>query len=191
MSSEASPAGQVAVDVKPLPKSRLELSFEVPAAQVDAAYQRVLNRLAQRVKVEGFRPGKAPREIVEARVGPTALREEVIDLLVPEIVAGALSEREIDPVGRPQVEVSELERGRDGRFTATVTVLPEIKLPDLDALKVDRPSTNVDDELVERRVDELRERRAVLEPVERPVQSGDVVVLDLDVLVDGEPVAEE
>lgn len=179
------------MDVKTLAKSRLELTFDVPASRVDSAYDRVLNRLAQRVKIEGFRPGKAPRAVLEARLGPTALREEVIDSLVPSLVAEALTEREIEPVDRPQVEVAELERGRAGRFVATLTVLPEVKLPDLNSLNVARPSTTVDDQLVERRIDELREQKAILEPVERPVQVGDVVVLDLDVLVDGEPLPDE
>lgn len=187
----AASESDVAVEVKSLPKSRVELTFEVPAPRVDAAYDRVLQRLAQRVKIEGFRPGKAPRAVLEARLGPTALREEVIDLLVPETVAKALVDRDIDAVDRPQVEVAELERGRTGRFVATVTVRPEVTLPDLAALEVQKPSTNVDDELVERRLTELRERRAVLEPVEREVRAGDVAVLDLDVVVDDEVVPEE
>jgi trigger factor len=129
--------------------------------------------------------------VLEARLGPTALREEVIDSLIPETVAKALVDKEIDAVDRPQVEVNELERGRPGRFVATVTVRPEVTLPDLRSLAVEKPSTTVDDELVGRRIDELRERRAVLEPVERELRAGDIAVLDLDVLVGGEPVPEE
>ena len=181
----------VSVDVKTLPKSRLELTFEIPAPRVDAAYERVLQRLGQRVKIEGFRPGKAPRAVLEARLGPTALREEVIDSLVPQTVSQALVDKDIDAVDRPQVEVGELERGRTGRFVATVTVRPEVVLPDLRSLQVDKPSTTVDDDLVDRRIDELRDRRAVLVPVERELQLGDVAVLDLDVLVDDEVVPEE
>lgn len=179
------------VDVKTLPKSQVELVFDLPASRVDTAYDRVLQRLGQRLKVEGFRPGKAPRAVVEARVGPTALREEVIDSLIPQLVADALAEHNLEPVDRPQVEVAELERGRPGRFTAKITVPPEVQLPDLAALNVERPSTTVDDQLVDRRIDELREPRAILEPVERPLQVGDIAVLDLDVLVDGEPIAAE
>lgn len=181
----------MSVEVKQLPKSQVELTFDVPADQVDAAYSRVLQRLGRRVKVEGFRPGKAPPAVVEARLGPTALREEVIDSLVPETVARALDEHSIDAVDRPQVEITELERGRPGRFVATVTVRPEVVLPDLRTLGVERPETDVDDALVDRRIDELRERRAVLEPVEREVHVGDVVVLDLDVIVGGVPVPDE
>jgi trigger factor len=181
----------VQVEVKTLPKSQVELVFDVTAERVDAAYDRVLQRLGQRVKIEGFRPGKAPRAVLEARVGPTALREEVIDALVPQVVADALAEHNLEPVDRPQVEVAELERGRPGRFTAKITVPPEVQLPDLAALNVERPTTTVDDQLVDRRIDELREPRAILEPVERPLQVGDIAVLDLDVLVDGEPIAEE
>ena len=105
---------EVAVDVKSLPKSQVELVFDVPAENVDAAYDRVLQRLGQRLKIEGFRPGKAPRAVFEARVGPTALREEVIDSLIPQLVSDALTEHSLEPVDRPQVEVAELERGRPG-----------------------------------------------------------------------------
>ena len=182
---------QVSVEVKTLPKSQVELVFDVASQRVDAAYDRVLQRLGQRVKIEGFRPGKAPREVLEARIGPTALREEVIDSLIPQLVAEALTEHNLDAVDRPQVEVAELERGRPGRFTAKITVPPEVQLPDLAALKVERPSTTVDDQLVERRIDELREPKAILEPVERPLQVGDIAVLDLDVLVDGEAIPDE
>jgi len=182
---------EVAVEVKTLPKSQVELAFDVPADRVDAAYERVLQRLGQRLKIEGFRPGKAPKTVVEARVGPTALREEVIDSLIPQLVADALEEHKLEPVDRPQVEVAELERGRPGKFTAKITVPPEVQLPDLAALNVERPSTAVDDQLVERRIDELREPKAMLEPVERPLQAGDIAVLDLDVLVDGEAIADE
>lgn len=181
----------VSVEVNTLPKSQVELVFDVPAERVEAAYDRVLQRLGQRVKIEGFRPGKAPKAVLEARLGPTALREEVIDSLIPQLVAEALSEHQLDPVDRPQVEVAELERGRPGKFTAKITVPPAVQLPDLAALKVERPTTTVDDELVDRRIDELREPKAILEPVERPLQVGDIAVLDLDVIVDGEPVAEE
>jgi len=163
----------------------------VPTEQVDRAYERALNRLAQRVRIGGFRPGKAPRPLVEARVGPAALREEVVDTLVPNLVSQALRDNKIDAIDRPRVEVQELERGRPGRFTARVSVMPEVVLPDLATLAVERSRTTVDDEMVERRLRELRERLAEVEPVEREVRTGDVIVADLRVLVDGVEVPSE
>jgi trigger factor len=181
----------VSVVTETLPGSQVGLTIEVPQAQVDSAYERVLQRLSQRVKIGGFRPGKAPRALVEARLGPTTIREEVIDVLVPQAVDQALREREIEAIDRPKVEIQELERGRAARFTARVSVMPEVTLPDLDSLHVERPATEVTDKMVEERLLELRERLAEVEPVEREAQAGDVVVGDLRVTVDGEEVASE
>jgi trigger factor len=181
----------VSVVTETLPGSQVGLTIEVPQAEVDGAYERVLQRLSQRVKIGGFRPGKAPRALVEARLGASAIREEVIEVLVPPAVDQALREREIEAIDRPQVEIQELERGRPARFTARVSVMPEVTLPDLDTLQVERQATEVDDDMVERRLRELRERLAEVEPVEREAQLGDVVVGDLKVTVDGEEVASE
>jgi trigger factor len=182
---------EVSIVTENLPGSQVGLTIEVPQSQVDGAYDRVLQRLSQRVKIEGFRPGKAPRALVEARLGASAIREEVIDALVPETVDRALKDREIEAIDRPQVEIQELERGRPARFTAKVSVWPEVTLPDLDSLRVDRPSTEVTDDVVDRRLLELRERLAEVEPVEREARPGDVVVGDLKVTVDGREVPSE
>ena len=174
-----------------LPGSQVGLTIEVPQETVDETYERVLNRLSQRVKIEGFRPGHAPKPLVEARIGPAALREEVIDALVPKAVNQALQERSIEPIDRPQVEVLDLERGRPARLSARVSVMPEVQLPELAGIKVDRQHTEVDSDMVERRLLELRERLAEIEPVEREVRAGDVVVADLKVATGGQEVASE
>ncbi len=184
-------AADVSVVTETLPGSQVGLTIEVPTEQVDRAYERALNRLAQRVRIGGFRPGKAPRPLVEARVGPAAVREEVVETLVPGLVSQALRDNKIDAIDRPRVEVQELERGRPGRFTARVSVMPEVVLPDLANLHVERSRTAVDDEMVDRRLQELRERLAEVEPVEREVRVGDVIVADLKVLVDGAEVPSE
>jgi len=184
-------AADVSVVTETLPGSQVGLTIEVPTDQVDRAYERVLNRLAQRVRIEGFRPGKAPRPLVEARLGPAAIRDEVVDTLISPVVNQALRDRKIDAIDRPEVEIQELERGRPARFKARVSVMPEVRLPDLNTLHVERPVTSVDEEMVERRLAELRERLARIEPVDREVRVGDVVVADLKILVDGEEVPSE
>ncbi|HKF75418.1 MAG TPA: trigger factor [Candidatus Dormibacteraeota bacterium] len=184
-------AADVSVVTETLPGSQVGLKIEVPPEQVDRAYERVLGRLAQKVRIEGFRPGRAPRPLIEARLGPAAIREEVVEALVPPVVARALQDHDIDAIDRPQVEVHELERGRPGRFTARVSVMPDVTLPDLDTLRVERSHTTVDDERVEDRLLELRDRLAEVEPVDREAQVGDLVVADLRVLVDGREVPSE
>src|SRR5207245_10264372 len=95
------------------------MTIEVPADVVDATYDRVLSRLASRAKIEGFRPGKAPRALVEARIGPAVLREEVVETMVREVVRQALDEKSIAPIDNPDGGVLALERGRRARRAAT------------------------------------------------------------------------
>jgi trigger factor len=174
-----------------MPKSRVGLTIEVPADKVDATYEKVLNRLASRAKLEGFRPGRAPRALVEARIGPAALREEVVETMVPEVIREALAEKSISPIDNPDVEVVELERGRPARLKATVTVMPEVTLADPESLNVTTPSIEVTDEMLEKRLNDVREPMAEITPVDREARLGDVAVIDVEVEADGNVVPSE
>jgi trigger factor len=181
----------LSVVTEQLPKSQVGMTIEVPAETVDATYDRVLNRLTSKARIEGFRPGRAPRSLVEARLGPAAVREEVVELMVPEVVRQALEERSIDPIESPDVEVLELERGRPARLKATVSVMPEVKLGEVPALEAPIKPIEVTDEMVQRRLDDLREPLAEITPVEREARNGDVVVIDVEVDVDGNVIESE
>ncbi len=181
----------LSVKTEPLPKSQVGMTIEVPAEMVDATYEKVLNRLASRSKLEGFRPGRAPRALVEARIGPAALREEVVEAIVPEVIRQALQEKSIDPIDNPDVEVVELERGRPAQLKATVTVMPEVTLADASSLNVATPSVEVTDEMLERRLEDVREPMAEITPVEREARLGDVAVIDVEVEADGAVVPSE
>jgi trigger factor len=181
----------MSVLVEPLPGSRVGMTIEIPTSQVDAAYERALEKVARKIRIQGFRPGRAPRAIVEQRANPLALREEAADMVLPELVARALEDNAIDPIDRPQVSILELERGRPGRFDVKVSVLPAVKLPELSSLVVERPQTVVDEAMVNRELDRLRDREAEISPVERPAADGDVLVADLRVFIDGEERPEE
>ncbi|OLD23423.1 MAG: trigger factor [Chloroflexi bacterium 13_1_40CM_3_65_12] len=174
-----------------LPKSQVGMTIDVPAETVDATYERVLNRLASRSKLEGFRPGRAPRALVEARLGPAVLREEVVETMVPEVLRQALEEKSINPIDNPDVEVVELERGRPARLKATVSVMPEVTLGEAASLKVATPSVEVTDEMLERRLQAVREPMAEITPVDREARLGDVAVIDVEVEADGQVVPSE
>ncbi|TMF38781.1 MAG: trigger factor [Chloroflexi bacterium] len=176
---------ELSVVTERLPKSQVGMSIEVPAEMVDATYNRVLNRLASRARIEGFRPGRAPRELVEARLGPAALREEVVETMVPEVVRQALERESIDPIDNPDVEVLELERGRPAKLKATISVMPEVTLADPKSLHVEASPVEVTDEMLERRLEDLREPMAEITPVEREVRLGDIAVIDIEVEADG------
>jgi len=167
------------------------MTIEVPTEVVDATYERVLNRLVSRAKIEGFRPGRAPRSLVEARLGPAAVREEVVEAMIPEVMRQALAEKSIDPIDNPDVEVLELERGRPARLKATVSVMPEVTLADVTTLHPDLHGHEVTEEMLERRLEELREPMAEITPVERELRIGDLAIIDVEVDVDGEIVESE
>jgi len=181
----------LSVVTEQLPKSQVGMTIEVPAETVDATYDRVLNRLTSKARIEGFRPGRAPRSLVEARLGPAVVREEVVELMVPEVMRQVLQEGAIDPIESPDVEVLELERGRPARLKATVSVMPEVKLGEVPKLDEPINPIEVTDEMVERRLEDLREPQAEITPVEREVRLGDIVVIDVEVDVDGDVVESE
>src|SRR2546430_14839702 len=97
-------AADVSVVTETLPGSQVGLTIEVPSEQVDRAFERVFNRLSQRVRIEGFRPGRAPRPLIEARLGAAAIRDEVVETLVPTLVTQALRDHSIEAIDRPTVE---------------------------------------------------------------------------------------
>lgn len=176
-----------------LPKSQVGMTIEVPAEVVDATYKRVIDRLVSRAKIEGFRPGKAPRALIESRIGPAALREEVVETMVPQVVQQALEEKSIDAIDSPDIEVLELERGKPAKLKATISVMPDVDLGDARSLVVEPPdhTHEVTDEMVERRLDDLREPLAEITPVEREVRLGDIAIFDIEVEVDGKVVESE
>jgi trigger factor len=181
----------LSVVTEQLPKSQVGMTIEVPTELVDAAYERVLNRLVSRARIEGFRPGKAPRALVEARLGPAAVREEVVEAMVPDVMRQALQEKAIDPIDSPDVEILELERGRPAKLKATISVMPEVTLADITTLHPDLHGHDVTEEMLERRLEDVRQPMAEITPVEREARLGDIAIIDVEVEVDGEVVESE
>src|ERR671934_2240246 len=175
----------VKVETERKPGSQVVLSVEVPEDQVASSIERAYQRLAPRVKVAGFRPGKAPRPMVEREIGWPALRQEALDLLLPTAYNAALDESGLDPIDVPRVEVEQFERGIPFRFRAVVSVKPELKLSDYRDIRVPRPKTEVTDAEVDEALERMRARFAELHSVERPVHQGDFLTIDLHLLKQG------
>lgn len=165
----------ISVAVERQPASRVQLRVEAPAAELDGAVAAALRRLAGRVRVPGFRPGKAPAAMVERAVGWEAVRQEAVDALLPELYSRALEQAGVQPVDDPELDLSPVERGMPFSFTATVTVRPDVELGDYTSLRVEVPSTAVTDEQVDEMIEELRRRNSELRDVQRPAQAGDVL----------------
>ena len=175
----------VKVETERKPGSQVLLSVEVDADQVSKSIDQAYSRLAPRVRIAGFRPGKAPRPMIEREIGWPALRQEALDLLLPTAYNSALDEAGLDPIDVPRVEVQQFDRGQSMRFTATVSVKPEIALKEYKDIRVPRPRTEIGDVDVEEAIERLRGRFAELYAVERPVQAGDFLTVDTHILKSG------
>ncbi|MBI3217643.1 MAG: trigger factor [Mycobacterium sp.] len=176
--------------VEKLSPTRVRINVEVPFEELEPDFDRAFKQLAKQVRLPGFRPGKAPRKLLEARVGRTAVLEQVVNDALPTRYSQAVTTSELQPLGQPEIEVTKLEDGQELVFTAEVDVRPEITLPDLSALTVTVDAIKVEDEDVEKELESLRARFGTLKGVERPVAEGDFVSIDLSATVGGEDVPE-
>jgi trigger factor len=171
--------------------TRVKLTVEVPFDELKPDFERAYKKIAQQVRIPGFRPGKAPARILDARLGRGVVLDEVLNTAVPAKYSEAVSAAEdVKPIGRPDIEVTELADGDKVAFTAEVDVRPEITLPELDGLTVVVDDVEVTEEQVTEQLDQLRARFGTLTGVERAAAADDFVQIDLSASVDGKPVEE-
>jgi trigger factor len=176
--------------VEQLSPTRVRINVEVPFDELKPSFDRAYSKLAKAVRIPGFRPGKAPARILESRLGRGAVLEEVLQEAVPAKYAEVISSGEVNPIGRPEIEVTKIADGELVAFSAEVDIRPDIELPAYESLSVTVDDVHVGDEEVEEQLEVLRGRFGTLKGVERPVADGDFVVIDLSATVDGEDVEE-
>ena len=174
--------------VEQLSPTRVRINVEVPFTELEPDFQRAYKELAKQVRLPGFRPGKAPAKLLEARFGREAMLDQVVNEALPARYGQAVAESEVHPLGQPNIEVTKKEYGEELAFTAEVDVRPTITLPDLSALKVSVDPIEVSDDDVDAELQSLRARFGTLTGVDRPVADGDFVSIDLSATVDGEDV---
>ena len=174
--------------VETLSPTRVKLAVELPFDEVEPSIAAAAKKVGQQIRVPGFRPGKVPARVIEQRVGRASLLTEAINDLLPVKYTEALRENDVKALGQPEIEVTELDDGKQITFTAEVDVRPEITVPDLSDLAVSVDDAEVTDADVDTQIDELRARFGTLVGVERPVETGDFVSLDLVAAVAGEEV---
>lgn len=173
-------------------KHTVKLTVEVEPERFGRDLERAYRKVAEQVKIPGFRKGKAPRPIIDAQVGRDVVLTEFLEEAVPRYYREALREHELAPISQPDIDLEQLEEGKPFVFSATVEVRPRLQLTEADykGIRVERPSTRVTDEEVDRLLDALRECFAELETVQRPAGKGDYVVIDLRATVHDEEVPE-
>ena len=172
----------------PAPKSTVQLEIELPPERLDRAMNDAVRALARRTRVPGFRPGKAPRPVLERHLGPGVVLDEAVDHLMQDAYREAIVQEEILPLSNADVEVVQAAEGKPLIFKAVVPVRPEVTLGDYRAFNFTPDIDVIDDARVDQVIEELRDQNATLGPVEdRGAQDGDYAVISFIGTKDGEP----
>ena len=164
--------------VETLEGNKVKLSVEVDETEFDKAVEAAFRKLGREVRVPGFRPGKAPRRLLEARLGTETARQEALRDSLPDFYERALREHDVEPIAPPDIDIT---GGRDDgpvSFDAVVEVMPEIRVAGYEGLRVALPNLEVTEEEVQGHIDRLREQFAELRPVNRQARAGDHVSID-------------
>jgi trigger factor len=176
--------------VEKLSPTRVRINVEVPFTEWEGEFDRALKEMAKQVRMPGFRPGKVPVKLLEARIDKEAMLDQVVGEAVPSKYSEAVTTADVRPLGQPEIEITKKVYGEDLEFTAEVDVRPEIELPALEGLKITVDPIEVTDEEVDTELQNLRARFGTLTGVERAAENGDFVSIDLSATVDGEDVPE-
>ncbi|MET8216309.1 trigger factor [Streptomyces hirsutus] len=171
--------------VETLNPTRVRLTVEVPFEELKDSLDAAYKKINQQVTVKGFRKGKVPARVIDQRFGRGAVLEEAVNDALPKFYTDAVNEAELNPLGQPEVDITELKDGETLNFTAEVDIRPTIEIPDYSGIEVEVDAVEVTEEDVDKAVEELRERFASTAPVERAAEDGDVVTIDLEAKVDG------
>ena len=171
--------------VENLSPTRVKLAVEVPFSELKSSLDEAYKAIASQVRVPGFRPGKVPARIIDQRVGRAAVLEEAINKALPKVYSDAVRDSGVKALGQPEIEVTKLEDNEQLAFTAEVDIRPEISVPSYDNLAVTVSDAVVSDEDLAEQFEALRARFGTLSGVERAVESGDFVSIDLKAEVDG------
>lgn len=176
------------VNAERIDNHRLCLEVEVEEQEVNKALDKAYRKLVNKVSIPGFRKGRAPRRVLEARLGKQALLDEAFDIIAPPAYLQALREHNVEPVDQPEIEVKNFAENQPLVFRATVVIKPPVTLGEYKGLKIAKHSADVSEEDVDRQLEALRQRQARMVVVEDAVlQKGDFAIIDFTGTVDGQP----
>lgn len=162
------------------------LTVTVPKEEVDKGLDKAFKKVVKQINVPGFRKGKMPRPLFEQRFGVESLYQDALDFILPEAYGNAVEEAEINPVDRPEIDVTQMKKGKELIFEATVTVEPEVELGDYKGLSIEKQDREVTDEEFNQAIEDAVSRQAELTVKEGEIAEGDVVNINFDGYVDGE-----
>ena len=177
-------------NVEKLSDTRVKLNVSVPFDELGPEIDQAYKAISQQVNIPGFRRGKAPRQLIDARFGRGPILEQVVNDMLPTRYETALAENDINPLGQPEIDITKIEDNDVVEFTAEVDVRPEITVPDFSKIDVTVPELKVDDEAVDAELDTLRERFGELKDTKRKLKTNDFAIIDLEATIDGEKLDE-
>ncbi|AIT61680.1 trigger factor [Corynebacterium doosanense] len=176
--------------VEKLNDTRVKLTVNVPFDELKPEIDQAYEAIAQQVSIPGFRKGKAPKQLIDARYGRGPILEQVINDMLPTRYQQACEENDLKVIGQPAIDISKLEDNDFVEFTAEVDVRPEVDVPDFSDIKVTVPAIEIDDAAVDTELDNLRARFGELKDTKRKLKTGDFAVIDLAAEIDGEKIDE-
>ena len=178
----------MSLQVEKLEKNMAKLTIEVSPEELEGALQHAYLKNRKQITIPGFRKGKVPRQIIEKMYGPSFFYEDAVNELSPSAYEKPVDECELELVSRPEVSIVQIEKGKPFIFTAEVAVKPEVELGQYKGIEVEKQDTAATDEEVDKEIDKERESNSRSITVEdRPVQDGDMTVIDFEGFVDGTP----
>lgn len=172
------------VEVKKLPRGQAELIIEIPADEYEPFLKRAAFFISEKMTFDGFRPGKAPYDVVKNKVGEARLWEEALEPAVKKTLPKALDENKVAAVGSPNISVEKLAPGNPVVYKATISILPEVKLADIKSISVEKKEVSARDEDVEKSLKHLQKMRAKEALVDRPIKEGDKAVINFTQYLD-------
>jgi len=178
----------VKTSVEPLEGNKVKVSVEVDENEFDKAIDAAFKKLAREVRIPGFRPGKAPRKVLEARFGSEVGRGQALQDSLPTFYVDAVKEHEVDVIAAPQIEITAGEDEGPVAFEAVVEVRPVVQVPGYGSLRVTIESPEPSDEDIDAQLDRLRNQFSELTSVDREAVDGDYVTIDVSGSQDGEPI---
>jgi len=180
----------VKTTVDKLSDTRVKLTVNVPFTELDKEIDQAYAAIAQQVSIPGFRKGKAPRQLIDARFGRGPILEQVVNDMLPTRYEQAVNENELKVIGQPDVDISKIEDNDFVEFTAEVDVRPEFEVPDFAELSVTVPATEITEEDVDKALEDLAERFGELKDTKRKLKTGDYAIVDITAEIDGTKVDE-
>jgi trigger factor len=165
--------------VEPLEGNKVKLSVEVDEQEFEQALDAAFRKMARDVKIPGFRPGKAPRKVLEAKIGADVARKEALRDALPDFYARAVAENDVEPIAPPEIDITAGEEAGPVAFDAVVEVRPQVSVAGYQGLQVKVPAISATDDEVEAQIERLRQQHGELKEVSRPAKDTDHVTIDL------------